>query len=527
MNHSRAVLARWSSGCARTASAPRRWLDANGTDLHRYGVSDDGAAETRRPLAEPPPSCLLGLDDDGAMPLARSVQPRGATGASPNAPSRHFCADRAARPPDRARPAFDRHVSAVAAGHRPAASAAPTAQVQLTMSAYLIGFAVAQIVYGPLSDRHGRTPGPARRDPVFSLATIACTLAPTIEMLIAARTLQAVGASGAIVVARAVVRDIYDGARIGRELSLMGAIMALAPIVAPLIGGVLQTAFGWRSNFVVVLCVGALAATSSSGACCRRRCGGARPSRCRSHRSCARIAVPRRAQLRRSPRHRHLLHGGPVRLDLRLLLRAAGHLSAFAVGFGLAFAVCSVGYHVGRACGRDCGAPDRATAPSVFGAAALAAGGLGMSSLSPSVGRRSFRSSATTIYLVGLGLVMPQAQAGALSPFPDRAGAASSLLGFSQQTCAAILGAIVGHTLGGSAWPIAAPMAVMGGVALVLWITTTRIGGKARPARSASAEQPVEQPAVERLTVGRQRTSGLFDACRRARRPAGRPSARR
>jgi DHA1 family bicyclomycin/chloramphenicol resistance-like MFS transporter len=79
---------------------------------------------------------------------------------------------------------------------------------------------------------------------------------------------------------------------------------------------------------------------------------------------------------------------------------------------------------------------------------------------------------------------MPQAMAGALSPFPDRAGAASSLLGFSQQTCAAILGAIVGHTLGGSAWPIAAPMAVMGCVALMVW------------AMSRSARQAGEKSAT-------------------------------
>ena len=69
--------------------------------------------------------------------------------------------------------------------------------------------------------------------------------------------MQAVGGSGASVLARAMVRDMYEGARIGRELSRMAAIMALAPLVAPLIGGVLQTAFGWRSNFVALFCFGA------------------------------------------------------------------------------------------------------------------------------------------------------------------------------------------------------------------------------------------------------------------------------
>jgi DHA1 family bicyclomycin/chloramphenicol resistance-like MFS transporter len=136
---------------------------------------------------------------------------------------------------------------------------APTSQVQLTISAYLIGFAIAQIFHGPLSDRHGRRPVLLAALGIYLLATLACALSFSIETLIAARLIQALGGSGASVLARAVVRDMYEGSRVGRELARMASIMALAPLVAPLIGGVLETAFGWRSNFVALLCFGVIA----------------------------------------------------------------------------------------------------------------------------------------------------------------------------------------------------------------------------------------------------------------------------
>ena len=130
---------------------------------------------------------------------------------------------------------------------------ASTAQVQLTVSAYLLGFAFGQIFYGPLADRHGRKPVLLGAMALYCAASLACALSTSIEMLIAARALQALGGSGGIVLARAIVRDLYSGARAGRELSLIGAVMALAPVLAPLIGGVLQTGFGWRSVFFTLV----------------------------------------------------------------------------------------------------------------------------------------------------------------------------------------------------------------------------------------------------------------------------------
>jgi DHA1 family bicyclomycin/chloramphenicol resistance-like MFS transporter len=80
-----------------------------------------------------------------------------------------------------------------------------------------------------------------------------------------------------------------------------------------------------------------------------------------------------------------------------------------------------------------------------------------------------------TIYLVGMGFAQPQAMASALTPFPDRAGTASSLLGFSQQSSAAIAAAAIGAYLGRSAWPVAGTIAAMGCLAFLIWSTTRAV----------------------------------------------------
>src|SRR6185503_8879813 len=133
---------------------------------------------------------------------------------------------------------------------------APVAQVGLTISAYLIGFAFGQLIYGPVSDRHGRKPVLLGALLVYFAASLVCALSTSIEMLIAARFVQALGGAGGIVLTRAIVRDLYSGPRAARELSLIGSVMALAPVLAPLLGGVLQTAFGWRSIFILLTVAG-------------------------------------------------------------------------------------------------------------------------------------------------------------------------------------------------------------------------------------------------------------------------------
>ncbi len=165
---------------------------------------------------------------------------------------------------------------------------------------------------------------------IFCVATLVCAVAPSIEALIGARAVQAFGSSGAIVLARAVVRDLYDGPRAGRELSLMAMIMGLAPIVAPVIGSLLQAAFGWRSCFVFIFAAGIVAAAAV-------RWLLPETLRRRPHQpATGHVGEPRR----RRPQPRRARPSGDhrgrlwrlVRLHLGLALRAADGARAHAAG---------------------------------------------------------------------------------------------------------------------------------------------------------------------------------------------------
>ena len=140
---------------------------------------------------------------------------------------------------------------------------APASQVQLTLSAFLVGFAIGQIFYGPISDKIGRKPTMIVGFALYVAATIACALSSSIGFLIAARLVQSLGAAGPIILARAIVRDLYEGPRATRELSVMASITGLGPVLAPIIGGVLQNNYGWRASFTATslfgICVGTAA----------------------------------------------------------------------------------------------------------------------------------------------------------------------------------------------------------------------------------------------------------------------------
>lgn len=129
---------------------------------------------------------------------------------------------------------------------------------QLTLSMFMLGFAAAQLVVGYLSDAWGRRRVLLGGLVLFTLAGVACAFAPNIETLIACRVLQGIGGSAAPVVARAMVRDTQPAAAAARLLSTMLATLAIAPMIAPTIGGVLLDLVGWRAIFALLAVVGAI-----------------------------------------------------------------------------------------------------------------------------------------------------------------------------------------------------------------------------------------------------------------------------
>jgi MFS transporter, DHA1 family, multidrug resistance protein len=135
--------------------------------------------------------------------------------------------------------------------------------VQLTLTLYIIGMALCQLVYGPMSDRFGRRPVLLAGMALFVVASVWAVFATSMGMLIAARLLQAIGGASGLVLSRAIVRDLYDRDRSASVLGYITMAFVVAPMVAPAIGGLLDQFVGWRAIFVLLALVGAgaLAAT--------------------------------------------------------------------------------------------------------------------------------------------------------------------------------------------------------------------------------------------------------------------------
>ncbi|MBC2873946.1 MULTISPECIES: multidrug effflux MFS transporter [Streptomyces] len=132
----------------------------------------------------------------------------------------------------------------------------PAATVQLTLTGCLMGMALGQLVVGPMSDKWGRRRPLLVGMALYVVATVLCAVAPNAALLIAFRLVQGLAGAAGIVIARAVVRDLYDGVAMARFFSTLMLISGVAPVVAPLIGGQLLRFTDWRGVFAVLTAVG-------------------------------------------------------------------------------------------------------------------------------------------------------------------------------------------------------------------------------------------------------------------------------
>ncbi|UUX50293.1 multidrug effflux MFS transporter [Nisaea acidiphila] len=128
--------------------------------------------------------------------------------------------------------------------------------VQLTLTLYLAGVAIGQLIYGPVSDRIGRRPTLLAGLGVFALASLLCAFATSIDLLIAGRVFQALGGCAGMVLGRAIVRDVYERDEAAPVIAYITMAMAVAPMIGPAVGGYLDSAFGWYAGFLLVAAAG-------------------------------------------------------------------------------------------------------------------------------------------------------------------------------------------------------------------------------------------------------------------------------
>lgn len=127
------------------------------------------------------------------------------------------------------------------------------AKVQLTLTLFLFGLAAAQLVNGPLSDSYGRRPVVLTGLGILLLGTLICIVAPTIELMIVGRVVQAIGGSSGMAMSRAMVRDVYDHEDAAKMIAYLTMIAVVVPTLAPLTGGYIDEWYGWRASFIFIL----------------------------------------------------------------------------------------------------------------------------------------------------------------------------------------------------------------------------------------------------------------------------------
>ncbi len=314
----------------------------------------------------------------------------------------------------------------------------PTAATGSLMSSFFATFALGQLFVGPLSDRYGRRPLVLAGLIIFVAGSLVCAVAATLPSLVVGRIIQAIGVCASSVLSRAIARDLFSGNALARVLSFIMVAMAAAPGFSPLLGSGLDRMFGWRSAFVSVAVFGVALGGSYAFAVGEthhaERIPLAPASILRGY-----VSLLRDRQFIVPAASVSMVIGGlfaVFTVTPAILVDGLGFtpvaLSLFYAGtvfivFGAGFAAPRLAQRVGLAAVTRAGLIIASTGCVSMALLALA----------------SFRNFASyllpmLVFLFGMGMVNPIGTALTLSPFGERAGSASALLGFLQMGAAAL-----------------------------------------------------------------------------------------
>src|SRR5262245_17276213 len=333
-----------------------------------------------------------------------------------------------------------------------------TGAAQATLTAYLVGISLGQLIYGPVSDRIGRRPAMLAGLALFAAATLGCALAPSLEALIALRLLQGAAGCAGQVLGRAIIRDCRPRDESASLIGYLTVMMALGSSFAPLAGGLIDAAFGWRANFAALAAAAVLFAVYAW-----RRLNETRPP------------MPTATGLGPTA----LLAGCGVLLRSRAFLgyalsaafaqatwfgfiSGAPHVLHAILGrpltdYGLWILSCAAGYVVGNFCAGRYSVRFGGTRMMIIGQAiALVGAALQVALCASGVLSGLALFAPMTVIVLAQGLFLPNANAGAVSVRPEYAGAASGLLGFLQMALGAVATLATGAWLGASEAPLIA-----------------------------------------------------------------------
>lgn len=326
----------------------------------------------------------------------------------------------------------------------------------LTITAFFVGFGVGQLVYGSVSDRFGRRPVLITGLALYTLASGACLAAPDMETLMGARFLQGLAAASTQVLARAIVRDLYTPVRAARVLSVMSAAFAFASAFAPLAGGLVQALVGWRGIFAALAAIGA-----GTLAVVWLGFGESLASRDATATNPRRIAANYTTLARSRAFTGYTLTFAAIFAGMFAFHSGSSFVFIGLLGygpevFGLFFALVIGGYFAGTVLSARITMRIglRRLVAAGIAVSALAGGAMLVLILAGVVGALSILVPQFA-FMFGVGLVLPNAISGALGPFPEKAGAASALLGFTQQSAGALMVAFLGMLADGTAAPMA------------------------------------------------------------------------